>query len=35
MKKTFVFYNDRQDYTEEMTLEEKGLFLQVILDYQN
>lgn len=35
MKKTFVFYNDRQDYTEEMSLEEKGLFLQVILDYQN
>lgn len=35
MKKTFVFYNDRQDYTEEMSLEEKGLFLQVILNYQN
>lgn len=35
MKKTFVFYNDWQDYTEEMTLEEKWLFLQAILDYQN
>ena len=35
MKKTFVFYNDREDYTEEMTMEEKGMLLQAILNYQN
>lgn len=34
-KKTFIFYNDWVDYLSEMTLEEKGLFLQAILDYQN
>ncbi len=34
MKKTFIFYNDWEDYTEEMSLEEKWLFLQTILDYQ-
>lgn len=33
-KKTFVFYNDWEDYTECMTLEETGLFLQTILKYQ-
>jgi hypothetical protein len=35
MKKTFVFYNDWIDYTIEMSLEEKWLFLQTILKYQN
>lgn len=35
MKKTFIFYTDRIDYTQEMTNEEKGIFLQTILDYQN
>lgn len=34
-KKTFIFYNDWVDYLSEMTLEEKGMFLQAILDYQN
>jgi len=34
MKKTFIFYNDWIDYTEEMTLEEKGLFLESILLFQ-
>jgi len=34
MKKTFIFYNDWVDYTLEMNLEEKGLFLQTILLYQ-
>lgn len=35
MKKTFIFYSDWIDYTEEMSLEEKWLFLQTILDYQH
>jgi len=35
MKKTFIFYNDWEDYTDEMSLEEKWLFLQTILNYQN
>ena len=35
MKKTFIFYNDRIDYTEEMSLEEKWLFLQTILNHQS
>jgi len=35
MRKTFIFYNDRIDYTEEMTNEEKWLFLQTIVNYQN
>ena len=35
MKKTFIFYADWIDYTQEMTNEEKGVFLQTILDYQN
>ncbi len=35
MKKTFIFYNDWIDYTEDMTLEEKWFFLQTILNYQN
>lgn len=35
MKKTFIFYTDWKDYTEEMTLEEKWLFLQTILLYQD
>lgn len=34
-KKTFIFYSDRIDYTNEMTNEEKGLFLDTILKYQN
>ena len=34
-KRTFVFYNDRTDYLDEMSFEEKGIFLQTILDYQN
>ena len=34
-KKTFIFYKDWEDYMEEMTLEEKGLFTQTILRYQN
>jgi len=33
-KKTFIFYNDWKDYTEEMTREEKWLFLECILDFQ-
>lgn len=35
MKKTFIFYSDRIDYTEWMTNEEKGILFQTILDYQN
>lgn len=34
MRKTFIFYSDREDYTEEMTDAEKWQFLQLILDYQ-
>jgi len=34
MKKTFIFYTDWQDYTEEMSLEQKWLFLECILVYQ-
>lgn len=35
MKKTFIFYTDWIDYTDSMTLEEKWLLFQIILDYQN
>ncbi len=35
MKKTFIFYNDWIDYTEEMTQQEKWLLLEAILAYQN
>lgn len=35
MRKTFVFYNDRIDYIQDMSIEEKWLFLQNILNYQN
>jgi hypothetical protein len=35
MRKTFIFYSDWIDYTEEMTLEEIGLFMKAILKYQN
>lgn len=35
MRKTFIFYADWIDYTEEMSLDEKWLFLQTILNYQN
>lgn len=35
MKKTFIFYTDWIDYTKEMTRDEKGLFLETILAYQN
>lgn len=35
MKKTFVFYSDRIDYTQEMTDTEKWQFLDLILNYQN
>lgn len=34
MKKTFVFYSDRIDYTQEMTDAEKWQFLDLILNYQ-
>lgn len=35
MKKTFIFYSDRIDYTENMSNEEKWVLFQAILDYQN
>jgi len=35
MKKTFIFYSDWIDYTEQMTNEEKWILFQTILDYQN
>lgn len=35
MKKTFIFYSDWIDYTEEMNNQEKWIFLQTILNYQN
>jgi len=35
MKKTFIFYTDWIDYTQEMNREEKWLFLETILAYQN
>lgn len=35
MRKTFVFYADREDYTTVMTNEEKWEFLQLLLDYKN
>lgn len=35
MKKTFIFYSDWIDYTQEMSREEKWLFLEAILAYQN
>lgn len=35
MKKTFIFYTDWIDYTEEMNREEKWLFLETILAFQN
>ena len=34
MKRTFVFYSDRIDYTQEMTDAEKWQFLDLILNYQ-
>ena len=35
MKKTFIFYTDWIDYTEEMTNEEKWILFQAILDHEN
>jgi len=34
-KKTFIFYNDRKDYVDQMTPEEAWNFLKAILSYQN
>lgn len=35
LKKTFIFYNDRKDYVDQMTKEEAWIFLKAILAYQN